>query len=198
MCIRKYLSCLLALWFFVSITGAYAQDAAKVTEPFQYNDDNFNRSELLRIKAEHSEKWIRTHKPSPPSEVNVCYSAGTGAERAGIKVVSLRAFSYGQSDQNCCVLVKPDGKAGFSLNPQFGELAKLTKDKADELFGQDVRRGCDGGISFQTYQFVGQSTVNSSELEMYHIDLAFKDNGAVSQYRVRCAAVSKSEWHTVR
>lgn len=197
MCITKYLFCSLALCLLVSITGAYAQDAAKVTEPFQYNDDNFDRSEFLRITAEHSEKWIRTHKPSHPSEVNVCYSAETGAERAGIKVVSLRAFSHGQSDHNCCVLVNPDGKAGFSISPQFGELAKLTKDKADELFGQDVRRGCDGGVSFQTYQFVGQSTVNSSELEMYHIDLAFKDNGAVSQYRVRCAAVSKSEWLTV-
>lgn len=87
----KYLRFLpLILGVSASISAACAQHATKSTEAikppeFHYSDDNVSRDDLARKKAEHSKNWIRTHKPSPPSEANVYYLPETGAETAGIR-----------------------------------------------------------------------------------------------------------------
>lgn len=187
----KFLHFGLGFCMLVSVNSAHSQSLKPSDKP------TTNIDERLTAVGRKEHK-CRTDLPASPSDVNVCGMPETGAERAGIRPISLKALPFVSAEERSCVAIKPDGSLNFSINPQFGELSNLTERKASELFGQDIRRGSDGSINFQTYQFCGQSIDNGSEMEIYHIDFEFKENGAISRYRIRCASLPKSDWLAVK
>lgn len=187
----KYLLIALNSCLLLSISASWAQEAA---ERIQYNDDNFNRAERARVKAEHATNWIKTHKPSPPSEVNVYYMPETGAEKAGLKSITLRSVPKLESEFHSTIVIRPDGSSELSLFPSIGILGELTKNKATAIFGMPTTEGKDGEVSVCSYQLAGATGNGGTELEIYHLDCEFGNQDKLSKYRVRSSSLPKSAW----